>query len=131
MKRFLPERKFILATKLCDRVNCSSNGYCIVRNYNGPAEASCTCKVPYFGEYCHIQGEIYTKLLFTQCLIIELFLGAVTSCSTGYCNNGGACKEFIGGTTKYAYCECAPGYNGIRCENRTISNNFVAASSDN
>jgi len=32
--------------------------------------------------------------------------------------NGAACQENVVGTTRHAYCDCPPGYNGIKCETR-------------
>jgi hypothetical protein len=32
--------------------------------------------------------------------------------------NGAQCKENVIGASRHAYCDCLPGYNGIKCENR-------------
>lgn len=39
------------------------------------------------------------------------------SCVSGSCMNGGACKEHVVGSTRFAYCFCQGGYKGPKCEN--------------
>ncbi len=39
-------------------------------------------------------------------------------CEPGLCMNSAPCKETLIGLARHAYCDCLPGYNGIKCENR-------------
>lgn len=39
-------------------------------------------------------------------------------CSPNLCRNDGLCHETFSGSTRYAHCNCQPGYAGTKCENR-------------
>ncbi|CAF4421249.1 unnamed protein product, partial [Adineta steineri] len=35
-----------------------------------------------------------------------------------FCLNNSPCKENIIGSTRHAYCDCQPGFNGLKCQNQ-------------
>ncbi|CAF0804312.1 unnamed protein product [Adineta ricciae] len=89
---------------LCERVTCKT-GFCATQPPQGPHQAVCLCPYGTWGEYCEMKGT-------------------PGFCLSGLCLNNGACQENVIGSTRFAYCKCAPGFNGTKCE----SNYFSCAS---
>ena len=46
----------------------------------------------------------------------NLTLKVGSRCLTGQCLNGARCIETLSGSTASSYCNCRPGFTGVRCE---------------
>lgn len=46
------------------------------------------------------------------------YLGTPGGCTSQLCRNGGRCEEKVLGSSRYAYCQCSPGYTGQFCQQR-------------
>ncbi|CAF3306559.1 unnamed protein product [Rotaria socialis] len=75
---------------ICSK-RCVNGGVCNIVN----GQEVCWCQLGFSGAYCEIQG----------------ILGR---CSPGLCQVGTCVEQTIGSST-HAYCQCAPGYRGITC----------------
>lgn len=108
---------------LCERVRCLNAGVPAIRSVTGPNECVCLCKLGTSGEYCELNGRMIMEILFisNECRSFSFSLGTSGTCGANSCLNGGSCRENRIGTTVYAYCECAAGFKGPRCETRTCS----------
>ncbi len=103
--------------QLCTRIVCLNRGVCAVRNPDGPYKSVCLCPYGTSGDYCQLIGKnsLFRKIFHNK---RKFKLGTLGFCSPGLCLNNAACEENVIGSTRHAYCECPPGYNGNKCENR-------------
>ncbi|CAF3897013.1 unnamed protein product [Adineta steineri] len=86
--------------KLCDKIQCQSSGICSVRQIKSGGrnyQAKCLCRAGFDGDFCERQSVL-------------------GSCTSTFCLNGGICREREIGNSRYKYCQCRPGWNGLQCD---------------
>ncbi|UJR38589.1 hypothetical protein I4U23_031254 [Adineta vaga] len=90
----------LLDEKLCDKIECKSNGVCAVRPIKTGGsiyQSQCLCRSGSDGEFCESQSILGT-------------------CSSTSCLHGGLCRERIYGNSRYISCQCRAGWTGTRCD---------------